>query len=87
MRDQYVLNITHQNPDLVFIAGDQSYDHKEHTAAWLKWGIQFREIFRTRPCIVMPDDHDIGQGNLWGENGKIAKLGSGSDGGYVYHHE
>ena len=87
MRDQYVFNIAHQNPDLVFYAGDQSYDHKEHTAAWLKWGIQFRETFRTRPCIAIPDDHDIGQGNLWGGNGKVAKLRSGADGGYFFHPE
>ena len=27
MRENYVRNINHQNPDLVFFAGDQSYDH------------------------------------------------------------
>jgi len=86
-REDYVRNVNHQNPDLLFFAGDQSYDHKEHTAAWLKFGIQFREIFRERPCITIPDDHDIGQGNLWGENGKIAKSPAGADGGYFYHHE
>ncbi len=86
-RDQYVRNINHQNPDLVFFAGDQSYDHKEHTAAWLKWGIQFREVFRERPCITIPDDHDIGQGNIWGENGKKASGQDGNDGGYFFHHE
>ena len=30
------------------------------------------------------DDHDIGQGNLWGENGKIASSPAGNDGGYFY---
>ncbi len=67
LREEYTRNIKHQDPDLVFFAGDQSYDHKEHTAAWLKFGLAFREIFRNRPCITIPDDHDIGQGNLWGE--------------------
>jgi hypothetical protein len=86
-RENYVRNINHQNPDLVFFAGDQSYDHKEHTAAWLKFGIQFREIFRNRPAITIPDDHDIGQGNIWGESGKIASSSAGNDGGYFYHHE
>jgi len=86
-RDDFVRNVNHQNPDLVFFAGDQSYDHKEHTAAWLKFGMQFREVFRERPCITIPDDHDIGQGNLWGEYGKIASSSAGSDGGYFYHHE
>ena len=86
-RDSYVKNINHIDPDILFFAGDQSYDHKEHTAAWLKFGMQFREIFRERPCITIPDDHDIGQGNLWGENGKVASTPAGNDGGYFYHRE
>ncbi len=86
-REHYVKNINFQNPDLVFFAGDQSYDHTEHTAAWLKFGMQFREVFRERPCITIPDDHDIGQGNLWGEYGKKASSPAGDDGGYFYHPE
>lgn len=86
-RDNYIRNINFQDPDLVFFAGDQSYDHQEHTAAWLKFGMQFRELFRTRPCITIPDDHDIGQGNLWGEYGKKATTMAGDDGGYFYHPE
>lgn len=87
MRENFVRNINHQNPDIVFFAGDQSYDHTEHTAAWLKFGLQFRELFRERPCISIPDDHDIGQGNLWGEGGIKAENRAGSDGGYYYHPE
>ncbi len=83
-RNQYVKNINHQNPDLVFFAGDQSYDHKEHTAAWLKFGSQFGELCRNRPCITIPDDHDIGQGNIWGESGKQASSMAGNDGGYFF---
>ncbi|PHN07066.1 metallophosphoesterase family protein [Flavilitoribacter nigricans] len=86
-RPNYVRNVNHQDPDILFFAGDQSYDHKEHTAAWLKFGMQFRETFRSRPCITIPDDHDIGQGNLWGEYGKKASTPAGSDGGYFYHPE
>ena len=85
LRPEYTRNINHQNPDLVFFAGDQSYDHAEHTAAWLKFGLAFREIFRERPCVTIPDDHDIGQGNLWGEGGKASKSSAGHDGGYFYH--
>ena len=83
-RAHYVRNVNHHDPDVLFFAGDQSYDHKEHTAAWLKFGLQFRDIFRDRPCITIPDDHDIGQGNLWGENGKKAERPQGDDGGYYY---
>ena len=86
-RANYIRNVSHQDPDLLFFAGDQSYDHKEHTAAWLKFGIQFRELFRTRPCITIPDDHDIGQGNIWGEYGKKASSQAGNDGGYFFHPE
>ena len=80
-------NVNHHNPDLLFFAGDQSYDHKEHTAAWLKFGQQFKDIFATRPCITIPDDHDVGQGNIWGEGGKVSTSPGGPDGGYTYHHE
>jgi len=80
-------NLRAQDPDLLFFAGDQSYDHREHTAAWLKFGLQFRDVFRDRPCVTIPDDHDIGQPNLWGEGGKKSTLGGNSDGGYQFHPE
>ncbi|MBH46388.1 MAG: hypothetical protein CMC93_07215 [Flavobacteriaceae bacterium] len=86
-REEYVKNINALNPDMVFFAGDQSYDHKEHTAAWLKFGLQFRAVFRNRPCVTIPDDHDIGQGNLWGEGGKKSIRSDGNDGGYFFHPE
>ncbi len=87
LREEFTRNVNFFNPDLVFFAGDQSYDHAEHTAAWLLFGLQFRELFRERPCITIPDDHDIGQFNLWGEGGKMASSMAGDDGGYFYHHE
>jgi hypothetical protein len=87
LRPEYTRNINHQDPDLVFFAGDQSYDHLQHTAAWLKFGLAFRETFRVRPCVTIPDDHDIGQGNLWGEGGKAATFMAGDDGGYFFHPE
>ncbi|HOP77371.1 MAG TPA: hypothetical protein PLD05_07755, partial [Thermogutta sp.] len=39
-RQEIVANLLKQDPDLLFFAGDQSYDHQEHTAAWLLWGWQ-----------------------------------------------
>lgn len=83
-RDEFVRNVKAQDPDLLFFAGDQSYDHKEHTAAWLLFGRQFREIIKDRPTITIPDDHDIGQGNLWGEGGIEADSPAGDSGGYFY---
>ncbi|MEZ6004568.1 MAG: hypothetical protein R3F33_10335 [Planctomycetota bacterium] len=84
-RADVVRNVQAIDPDLIAFLGDQSYDHKQHTAAWLLFGSQFKETFRTRPCVTIPDDHDIGQGNLWGESGKVAKLAGGADGGYFHH--
>jgi hypothetical protein len=78
----FVGRIRKDPPGKLFFSGDQSYDHRAHTAAWLLFGRQFGEIIRDRPTITIPDDHDVGQGNLWGEGGKVSKLGGGADGGY-----
>ncbi len=83
MREDIIRNVTFQDPDLLFFSGDQSYDHRHHTAAWLLFGRQFRDILRDRPVVVIPDDHDVGQGNLWGQRGKQAHLRGATDGGYV----
>ncbi|MDD4269911.1 MAG: hypothetical protein PHO07_08350 [Pirellulales bacterium] len=83
-RDTIVENLKKQDPDLLFFAGDQSYDHKQHTAAWLLWGRQFREIIKDRPVVTIPDDHDVGHGNLWGEGGIVAESPAGDTGGYFY---
>lgn len=81
-REDIIANLKHQDPDLLFFSGDQSYDHDEHTAAWLLFGRQFGEIMRDRPTITIPDDHDVGHPNLWGEGGVHATRGDGADGGY-----
>jgi len=33
-------------------------------------GWSFRELSRERPTVLMPDDHDVYQGNLWGAGGR-----------------
>ena len=78
MRVDIVKNIKAQDPDLLFFSGDQSYDHRSHYAAWLLFGRQFGEIIKDRPTIAIPDDHDVGQGNLWGEGGKVSTLRGGA---------
>lgn len=82
-RPDIIANIRRQDPDLLFFSGDQVYDHRDHTASWLIFGTQFRDIIRDRPTICVPDDHDVGQPNLWGQGGKIATRPSADDGGYV----
>jgi len=83
-RPEILDNLKVQNPDLLFFAGDQTYRHTEHTAGWIEFGLQFREIMRDRPTICIPDDHDVGHGNLWGENGKRSTIPGDADGGYRY---
>ncbi len=82
MRPDMIANLKAHDPDLLFFSGDQSYDHANHLGAWLLFGRQFGEVIKDRPTVAIPDDHDVGQGNLWGEEGVQAKLGGASDGGY-----
>ena len=82
-RDDIVENIKRIDPDLLFFSGDQVYDHHRHYAYWLRFGRDFGEVIRDRPTITIPDDHDVGQPNLWGEEGVKSTLGGASDGGYA----
>ncbi len=84
LRPEIIDNLKLQDPDLLFFAGDQTYRHTEHTAGWIEFGLQFRELLRDRPTITIPDDHDVGHPNLWGENGKRSTLSGNADGGYFY---
>lgn len=71
------------DPDLVYFSGDQVYEgdisapvRQPHPKAmgdyltrWYRWCWSFREVCRERPCITVPDDHDVYHGNLWGNGG------------------
>lgn len=83
-RPEIIDNLKAHNPDLLFFAGDQTYRHTEHTAGWIEFGLQFRDVMRDRPTVSIPDDHDVGHGNLWGENGKRSTIPGDADGGYRY---
>lgn len=83
-RPLIIKNLIAQDPDILFFAGDQTYHHTQHTSGWLEFGMQFRDIMRDRPTITIPDDHDIGQANLWGEEGIQATNAAGPSGGYFY---
>jgi arylsulfatase A-like enzyme len=84
LRPEIIDNLKTQDPDLLFFAGDQTYRHTEHTAGWIEFGLQFRDVLRDRPVITIPDDHDVGHPNLWGENGKRSYIKGNADGGYFY---
>jgi len=82
------------DPDIFIANGDQIYEGQptpedsgndfnrqhDYLYKWYLWVLQAREMTRQMPAIVEPDDHDIYQGNLWGEGGIVAP--NQSDGGY-----
>ena len=83
-RKEIVDNLRRHDPDLLFFGGDQHYRHTEHTTGWIEFGLQYRDIIRDRPTICIPDDHDVGHGNVWGESGKRSRIRGDADGGYRY---
>jgi hypothetical protein len=84
LRLEIIENLRLQDPDLLFFAGGQTYRHTEHTAGWIEFGLQFRDVMKDRPTVCIPDDHDVGHPNLWGENGKLSTLKGNADGGYMF---
>ena len=74
------------NPDLLFFAGDQIYEGDfvpvdfrggkitidDYLYKWLRFCWSFGELTRATPSIVIPDDHDVNHGNIWGAGGRKA---------------
>ena len=48
----------------------------------MRFGREFGPIIKDRPTITIPDDHDVGQANIWGHGGRKSNTGAGNDGGY-----
>lgn len=89
-------NVARHQAHLALFLGDQFYegtsDFPIQTAPvdkalldvlcrWYMFGWSYREIFRNIPVAIIPDDHDVYHGNLWGESGKKAPTDEGW--GYV----
>jgi len=93
-----VEQVAKHQPDLYFFAGDQIYEGRptppvraplekaklDYLYKWYLWCWAFRDLARDTPCITIPDDHDVFQGNIWGMAGAPARPGdrSGLYGGY-----
>ena len=88
-----------RDPDLLFFSGDQLYENHggyglirepaepailNYLRKYYMFGWAFREAMRDRPTLCIPDDHDVFQGNIWGERGKAMDTGRGTSslGGY-----
>ncbi len=80
----FVANMAALNPDLLAFVGDQFYENTggygvrrdalepamlDYLRKWFFHGWTWRELTRDRPSLSLPDDHDVYQGNLWGEGG------------------
>ena len=93
-------NVIKLDPDMLYFSGDQLYEGHggygiirnpavpailNYLRKFYMFGWAFREAMRDRPTVCIPDDHDVFQGNIWGEGGApMAELnkGASSKGGY-----
>lgn len=91
-------NLTKLDPDLLYFSGDQLYENHggygiirdpagpailNYLRKFYQFGWSFGEAMRDRPTLCIPDDHDVFQGNIWGEGGeKMTSGNTSSKGGY-----
>ena len=91
-------NLKALDPDLLYFSGDQLYESHggyglirdpaepailNYLRKFYQFGWSFRDAMRDRPTLCLPDDHDVFQGNIWGEGGaKMSEGSTSSKGGY-----
>ena len=93
-------NVVKLDPDMLYFSGDQLYESHggyglirdpagpailNYLRKFYMFGLAFREALKDRPTVCIPDDHDVFQGNIWGEGGAAMKgidRGASSKGGY-----
>lgn len=95
---ELVRNLKLQDPDLLFFSGDQIYEYVggygiirtpadraclNYLRKWFLVGLAFGDLMRDRPTVAIPDDHDVYQGNIWGNGGNPVTLAEHERGGYV----
>ena len=73
-KQDIVDNVNKIDPDVLLFTGDQIYVHNDHTKWWILFGETFGDMIRSRPTVCLPDDHDVGQPNLWGAGGRKTDL-------------
>jgi hypothetical protein len=83
--------LAHHDPDLLFFAGDQIYEGDldpaqarpeeraglDYLHKWYRWCWAFAPLTRRTPTVVIPDDHDVYHGNIWGAGGRAARARDG----------
>ncbi len=98
-----VINLLKEDPDILYFSGDQIYEGNggysiirfpaerailNYLGKWYMFGWAFGDVMKGRPTICTPDDHDVFQGNLWGDGGRKIELEdwqeyAGTSGGYI----
>lgn len=74
--------------DFFFFAGDQIYEGDingvdrrkivlDYHTKYHRWLRAFAPLVRDRPSVIIPDDHDVYHGNIWGAGGILAKAKDG----------
>ncbi len=94
-------HVAAHGPDLVYFAGDQIYEGdlspavdrpfdrsmNDYLHKWYRHGWAFGDLTRRLPTVVVPDDHDVYHGNIWGNAGVRGEGPEGTSqqdrGGYV----
>ena len=94
-------NLVKLDPDMLYFSGDQLYEGHggyglirepaepailNYLRKFYQHGWAFRDAMKDRPTLCIPDDHDVFQGNIWGEGGKpmdVKTGGASSNGGYI----
>lgn len=82
---ELVKEVRERDPDMLFYAGDQFYEHfggfgytryphevarLDYLRKWYLFGWTNRHVLKDRPAVIIPDDHDVFQGNIWGQGGR-----------------
>lgn len=85
-------NLLRLDLDMLYFSGDQLYETHggygvirnpadrailNYLRKFYQFGWSFGEAMRDRPTVCIPDDHDVFQGNIWGEGGM--KMGPGRE--------
>jgi alkaline phosphatase D len=91
---ELVADLRRRRPQLLAAVGDQYYEYRPTTKdkspeptldmlyRWYLWLWAFRDLTRSVPTVVLVDDHDVYQPNLWGNGGVASPGGDFRNGGY-----
>lgn len=82
--------VKRHNPDMLFFAGDQIYETNDefgnakfaeledamldYLRRYYRFLLSWQRLLKDRPSIIVPDDHDVFHGDLFGHGGRRLEL-------------